>query len=103
MGKIYCALLMIGLCITVAPVRSRAATESIGGGPYLYQDRSAHLAYTLKNIPNSGIPIQNFYVTSNYVMQHKELSHLAMEYWMMSHLCVSRSMNSRKQRPIKIP
>lgn len=67
MGKIYCALLMIGLCVTMAPVRSRAATGSMGGGPYLYQDRSAHLAYTLKNIPNSGIPIQNFYVTSNYV------------------------------------
>lgn len=67
MGKIYCALLMIGLCITVTPVRSRAATGSMGGGPYLYQDRSSHLAYTLKNIPNYKIPIQNFYVTSNYV------------------------------------
>ncbi len=67
MRKIYCALLMIGLCVTMAPVRSMAATGSLEGGLYTYQDQSSHLAYTLKNIPNSGIPIQNFYVTSNYV------------------------------------
>ena len=65
--KIYCALLVIGLCVMMAPVRSRAASGSLEGGQYTYQDQSSHLAYTLKNIPNSGIPIQNFYVTSNYV------------------------------------
>ncbi len=49
---------MIGLCATMAPVRSRAATGSLGGGQYTYKDQSSHLAYTLKNIPNSGILIR---------------------------------------------
>lgn len=65
--KVLCLLLLTGLCVNIAPFRSYAANTIVGEMRYSYTDRAAQLAYTLKNVPYSPLPIQNFYVTSNYV------------------------------------
>lgn len=65
--KVLCLLLLTGLCVNIAPFRSYAANTIVGEMRYSYTNRSAQLAYTLKNVPNSNLKIQNFYVTSNYV------------------------------------
>lgn len=66
-SKVLCLLFSIGLCANFVPVRSRAANTIVSEGAYAYVNQASHLAYTLKNVPNSNYPIQNFYVTSNYV------------------------------------
>lgn len=66
-SKVLCLLFSIGLCANFVPVRSRAANTIVSEGAYAYVNQTSHLAYTLKNVPNSNYPIQNFYVTSNYV------------------------------------
>lgn len=67
MKKALCLLLLTGLCVNIAPFRSYAANTIVWEMGYSYTNRAAQLAYTLKNVPNFPIPIQNFYVTSNYV------------------------------------